>query len=164
MRQEESVSGFTDPSIHRQCWEHSRNFIQHEDNLIDHRLTWLATSQTIFFAGYVLQFTAMAPSSPPRFLKWGIPLFGIISCLLIYASILAALIAWGNAHRSYLGHIETGSADEADVSAVRDVSACARFQLPLTPGTRRTDVLGYLSPRALPILFLLGWIALLVAG
>lgn len=165
MKVDTDAGGVTAEPVHRTCWEHARNFIQHEDNLIDHRLTWLATSQSIFFAGYVLQFTAEEKSPPPSFLKAGIPLFGIVSCLLVYASIFAALMAWDNAHRAYLRHTGTRPLlDETDAAPPGEPEACERFQLPLTPGTFVTDKLGYLPPRALPLLFLVGWVVLLVAA
>ncbi len=71
----------------------------HEDNLVDHRLTWLLVSQTLMFAGYgvLLDSLARCPSANQashikRLLTY-LPVFGIVTSLLILGSIAAALWA-----------------------------------------------------------------------
>ncbi|MCP4367136.1 MAG: hypothetical protein GY797_03320 [Deltaproteobacteria bacterium] len=68
----------------------------HEDNLINHRLTWLLTSQTIFFSGYglILRYGLIkeniAGNQLDIVLKL-IPYLGISTGLLVFFAILAAV-------------------------------------------------------------------------
>ncbi|MEB3325512.1 MAG: hypothetical protein VKM17_09295, partial [Cyanobacteriota bacterium] len=44
-------------------WKRIRSAIEHENTLVNHRLTWLLTSQAFLFAGFGLVFTSMKNSS-----------------------------------------------------------------------------------------------------
>lgn len=69
----------------------------HEDNLINHRLTWLLTSQTIFLSGYGLIVRygvgkgSIADSNLDHVLEL-IPYIGISTGFLIFCAILAGVM------------------------------------------------------------------------
>lgn len=70
----------------RQKWEH-------EDHLINQRLTWLLNSQSLFFAAYALALQATSsPKVDPRVFKFlsYMPWIGIFSSILILIGIIAA--------------------------------------------------------------------------
>ncbi|TWW09427.1 hypothetical protein E3A20_14400 [Planctomyces bekefii] len=62
---------------------------QREDDLINHRLTWLLTSQGLLFAGYGWIF----PQPQLSGLAWVVAYLGLISSLLIAAGLVGAVIA-----------------------------------------------------------------------
>lgn len=45
-------------------WKRTRAAIEHENTLVNHRLTWLLTSQGFLFAGFGLVYTSKKDSSP----------------------------------------------------------------------------------------------------
>ena len=70
----------------RQKWEH-------EDNLINQRLTWLLNSQSLFFAAYAIALQAVSSPNPdPRVYKFltNLPYIGITTCVLILLGVIAA--------------------------------------------------------------------------
>jgi hypothetical protein len=70
----------------RQKWEH-------EDNLINQRLTWLLNSQSLFFAAYAIALQAVSSPNPdPRVYKFltYLPYIGISTCILILFGVFAA--------------------------------------------------------------------------
>lgn len=72
----------------------SRNRIVHEHSLINNRINWMLTSQTIFFGIYAMLITDTGISND----KYGyfvdlIPWLSLVTGVLIYVSILAAILA-----------------------------------------------------------------------
>ncbi len=71
----------------------------HEDNLVNHRLTWLLVSQTLMFAGYGVLLDSLGRCPSPsqashiRRLLTYLPFFGIATSLLILGGIVAAVWA-----------------------------------------------------------------------
>ena len=80
--------------------------IDKENEFINHRVSWLLTSQSILGTAYVLASRAGAaqPGTVPDFLSW-LPKLGLISSCLIYISIFAAIrgITYIRAERPGLG-------------------------------------------------------------
>jgi hypothetical protein len=108
----------------------------HEDELINHRLGWLLTSQTILYAGYGLLLQVPGEKSNPQadggnqikdltqVLGW----IGIATSIFIFLSIVAAVTAL----------------------------CVLRKKGGLNPG-RVAFHLGLVSPLSLPLVFLAGW-------
>jgi hypothetical protein len=129
-----------------------RNRIEHEDNLVMQRLSWLMASQSFLFTAYAIVTNGLAGSPPAAenifvnrlsTLAQIIPIVGLLNSLLILVSILAALKAIRELRREYLQH---GRILEA---------------IPLqTSPTART--LGLSAPVLLPLLFLAVWLFLLI--
>jgi len=66
----------------------------HEDNLINHRLGWLLTSQTILFAGYgVLLQKQQIPQERVSFMLTLIAGLGAVTSALLLLSVVAAIVA-----------------------------------------------------------------------
>jgi hypothetical protein len=65
-----------------------RHKLDHENELINHRVSWLATSQSFLTGAYVIRFNKDADT--PGFLELGLPILGLVTTLLVYVSILGA--------------------------------------------------------------------------
>jgi len=72
-------------------WNRVRSEIEHEDNLTNHRLTWLLTSQGFLFAAFALIFQAstktdVKPDLVPfyQYVLSGAAITGIISSAFIW--------------------------------------------------------------------------------
>src|SRR5881396_3536683 len=79
-----------------------RERIEHEDNLVVQRLSWLVASQSFLFTAYAIVLNGLTASPPPATatlmhqqmrLSRLIPLAAILTCALIYVSIVAAVKA-----------------------------------------------------------------------
>jgi heme/copper-type cytochrome/quinol oxidase subunit 3 len=116
----------------------------HEDDLLNHRLTWLLVSQTLLFAAYgaVLKIRIDLQSLPvPRteakvevLVRW-LPRFGLITSLLIFFSVFAAALALRELKRRY---------PEAGV----DVKSY-------------TSAMGLIASLGLPLTFLAAWLKII---
>jgi len=79
--------------------ESIRRRLDHEDNLVNQRLSWILTSQAFLLTGYAILLNAPIDLRSPMhvrhhgLLMWLIPLTGIVTVLLIWLAILGALIA-----------------------------------------------------------------------
>jgi len=78
-------------------WKRVRSAIEHENELTNHRLTWLLTSQAFLFAAYVLTFQVSAkndviPEMRPfyRYVLAAIAITGILVCGYLSLGVLAA--------------------------------------------------------------------------
>jgi len=78
-----------------------RDQIQHEDNLIVQRLSWLMAAQSFFFTGYAIIANASPQARSPLLAKQQDLLFNIIpavaciSDILIFCSVIAGVLALG---------------------------------------------------------------------
>ena len=78
--------------------EHIRQLWEHEDNLINQRMTWLGVTQTILFAAYGLLLT-VKPSDcvsnleNQKELVTLLPIIGLATSILILVGIIAAIFA-----------------------------------------------------------------------
>src|SRR6185369_4079974 len=116
----------------------------HEDELINHRLGWLLTSQTILFAGYGVILQAQVQGKSP--IEFGSPhsridnmlrmiaILGRLTSVLLLLSIFAAVLA---------------------------LRAIKRHGRELYPDNT-AFYLGVISPLGLPLVFFVAWVFLLV--
>ena len=128
-----------------------RNRIEHEDNLIMQRLSWLMASQSFLFTAYAIVTNGMTtvPGTGGNVfvnhlstLARIIPIVALLNSLLILISILAALKA--------IRELRDGYRKQPEILGV----------IPLqTSRTART--LGLSAPVLLPLLFLSVWLFLL---
>jgi hypothetical protein len=119
-----------------------RDRIEHEDNLIMQRLSWLLASQSFLFTAYAIALSGLssAPSTATnalmgqeRLLFQLIPVVGILACGLIYLSIIAAVKAirlLRESYRSRFGPEETSLPDIMVGSPIRRLGLAAPLWLP----------------------------------
>jgi hypothetical protein len=125
-----------------------RDQIQHEDNLIVQRLAWLMAAQSFFFTGYAIIANGTPTPRNQLLAKQQDLLFNIIpavaclSDLLIYASVIAGIIALHRLRLTYSQHL----APDDFVPAIQ--------------GSGLTRSLGIASPLLLPLVFLAAWLLL----
>jgi hypothetical protein len=131
-----------------------RSRIEHEDNLIVQRLSWLVASQAFLFTAYAITtngLTNVDPKLAGRFLEQATLLFRLIPtvavsvAVLIYISVLAALRAIRQIRRLY----QTSSISS---------------DLPPIQTSASTRLLGLSAPLLLPLLFVSVWLVLLLNG
>lgn len=125
-----------------------RGGIEHEDQLINHRLSWLVSSQAFMLTAFAISLNAPVLFVNPVYAKLNrllytlLPFTGLISSLLIYPSILGAVLALRKLRRHVRGHALEG--------------------LPPIHGTRLTVLLGHCGPLLIPWVFIITWILLMI--
>jgi hypothetical protein len=123
-----------------------RDQLQHEDNLIVQRLSWLMAAQSFFFTGYAIIANGTPTPRNQLLAKQQDLLFNIIpavaclSDLLIYASVIAGVLALYRLRHTYSRHVAPGES------------------IPAIQGSRLTRWLGIASPLLLPPVFLAAWL------
>jgi hypothetical protein len=128
-----------------------RSQIEHEDNLINQRLSWFLAAQAFLFSAYAILLNAPSQVRLQRFatqqeiLFTLIPLVAIGASVLIYVTVFAAMLAMANLRRLLEGHMKE------EESAL----------LPPVQGYRQTLLLGQASPILIPFLFMISWIVFL---
>jgi hypothetical protein len=131
-----------------------RERIEHEDNLIVQRLSWLMGSQSFLFTAYAITtngLTNLDPKAAGRYLEQAILLFRLIptvaisAAVLIGISILAALRAIRQIRRLY---------------QAKSISP----EIPPIQTAATTRLLGLSAPLLLPLLFISVWLVLLFNG
>lgn len=130
-----------------------RGRIEHEDNLVMQRLSWLMASQSFLFTAYAIVSNALSNSiannngkifvSRLSALEDIVPIVALLNSLLIFVSIVAALKAIKELRREY--HNLPGN---LEVVALQT--------------SRATRILGFSAPVILPLLFLAVWWYLLM--
>jgi hypothetical protein len=139
----ESISGI-------QYYQIIRSQIEHEDNLISQRLSWFVAAQAFLFSAYAILLNA-----PPQTRLQGfatqqeilfslIPLVAIGVSILIYLTVIAALLAMANLRRLLKNYVEDSAL------------------FPPVQGYRQTFVVGQATPILIPFLFMSSWIVLLI--
>jgi hypothetical protein len=128
-----------------------RSQIEHEDNLINQRLSWFVAAQAFLFSAYAILLNAPSQVRLQRFATQEIlfsliPLVAIGVSILIYITVVAAMLAMANLRRLLEGHVKE------EESAL----------LPPVQGYRQTLLLGQASPILMPFLFMISWIVLLI--
>jgi hypothetical protein len=129
-----------------------RSQIEHEDNLINQRLSWFVAAQAFLFSAYAILLNAPSQGRLQRFatqqeiLFFLIPLVAIGVSILIYVTVIAAMLATANLRRLLESH-----AKEKEIAL-----------LPPVQGYRQTLLLGQASPILIPFLFMISWIVLLI--
>ena len=135
-----------------QYYQIIRSQIEHEDNLINQRLSWFVASQAFLFSAYAILLNAPSQvrlqnfATQQEILFSLIPLVAIGASILTYITVIAAMLATANLRRLLKTHM-----NEKD-SAL----------LPPVQGYRQTLLLGQASPILMPFLFMISWIVLLI--
>ena len=128
--------------------------LEHEDGLTVNRLSWLVASQSFLFTAYAITLNGLAAgpggamAERQAMLCRIIPLIGVATTGLIYTGLIASAraVAW------LRGTLRARIADET------------RLGLPPVHSPGAIVALGQVAPRVLPLVFLIVWLALLVAG
>ena len=111
-------------------YEQYRNHVEHEDNLINHRVSWLLIAQSFLLGACVAK--GVYP--------WIVISFGIVSTILTYLSILAAIMALRTIKKKI----------EAD-DDLKD-------HKPLVISTGKIFFCGVIGAYTVPVAFLIVWI------
>ncbi|HTL16000.1 MAG TPA: hypothetical protein VL793_02130 [Patescibacteria group bacterium] len=144
----------TDQTSAVETYKLFRARIEHEDNLIVQRLSWLVASQAFLFTAYAITtngLTGLDSKAAGRYLEQAtllfrlIPTVAICVALLIDISILAALRAIRQIRRLY---------------QAKSISP----DLPPIQTAATTRLLGLSAPLLLPVLFVSVWLVLLLNG
>ncbi len=129
--------------------ESIRSRLEHEDNLVNHRVSWILTSQAFLLTGYaiLLNTSVMLRSElhgrHHSLLMWLIPLIGIITVLVLWLAIVGALITMRDLR---------AAATTRSGAAVNDVH-----------GRKITRWLGLSAPLVIPAVFLVTWLLIALA-
>jgi hypothetical protein len=129
-----------------------RSQIEHEDNLNSQRLSWFVASQSFVFTSYAIVLSNLQPGakSPAveqqqRLLVILIPVVALLTCALIFATIVAGAIAMVNLRKMYKAH-----------------GGSATGGFPPVQGYRLTQLFGQAGPLGLPPVFIVVWLILVV--
>jgi small-conductance mechanosensitive channel len=128
--------------------------LEHEDGLTVNRLSWLVASQSFLFTAYAITLNGLAagPGGPmaarQAMLCRLIPVIGVATTGLIYTGLVASARAMAWLRATFRARI----ADEA------------RLGLPPVHAPGGILTLGQVAPRVLPLVFLVVWLALLLAA
>jgi hypothetical protein len=106
----QSFKEFESPDI--TAWKLARAIIEHENNLVNQRLTWLMTSQAFLFTAFSFLFVAwgkgdlneVRPLIP--YFMLGTGLLGIYICLVVQNGLSRAFISLDNVTKHYYGIVE----------------------------------------------------------
>jgi hypothetical protein len=126
-----------------------RDEIAHEDNLAGTRLNWFIASQAFLLSALAIAHTTRDPATPNLrndFYFPLVPLLAIASCLLIMLGIFGGAVAIRRWRRVLNQMIR----QDSSLPAIGRDGWIMRF--------------GWSAPLLLPIVFLLAWSYLLVAG
>ena len=129
-----------------------RSQIEHEDNLINQRLSWFLAAQAFLFTAYAILLNAPTEVRAQKFaaqqdlLFLLVPIVAIGLSVLIYTTVFAAMIAMAHLRRLLESHVKEQE----------------RTVLPPVQGYRLTLVLGQAAPILIPLLFIVIWIILLI--
>jgi len=133
-----------------------RERIEHEDNLIVQRLSWLVASQSFLFTAYAIVTNGLATQPQSirshfmdqlQLLFQLIPTVGTLTCVLIYVSVLAAVATMRRLRNLY--HSRFG-AEDPNLPAVQTHAPLRLF--------------GYSAPVLLPLVFIVVWLVIWMRG
>jgi hypothetical protein len=129
-----------------------REQIEHEDNLISQRLSWLLASQAFLFTGYAITLNGPVQLHSQRYehhvglLLLVLPIIGIVTALLIWIAILAGLSAMRGLRNDFRRRV--GNTWPEGVPAIQTSGAVL--------------LAGQLGPIIIPVLFLSVWLSVLL--
>jgi|SRR5438309_1494043 hypothetical protein len=129
-----------------------RQQIEHEDNLISQRLSWLLGSQSFLFTAYAISLNGPAQirtkpyESTVSLLIVLLPLVSILSAILIWLAVMAGVWTMAKLRRRYS----------------TTVSKRLRDTVPPVQSTGGALVLGHFAPVLLPALLIVIWLLLIV--
>jgi hypothetical protein len=133
-----------------------RERIEHEDNLIVQRLSWLVASQSFLFTAYAIVTNGLATQpqvTSPHFMNQLqllfqlIPVVGTLTCVLIYVSILAAVASMRKLRNSYHSRFDK---EDGELPPIQTLAPIRLF--------------GYSAPVLLPLVFTTIWLILWMHG
>jgi hypothetical protein len=145
MREEHSISPVEQYHV-------VRSQIEHEDNLVSARLSWLLASQSFLFTAYAITLNGPPLSHFKMFetnaslLIFLLTIVGIVSALLIWVSILAGIAAMRNLKTDFERRV--GPALPSGLPPIQTRGAPLRA--------------GQLGPVLIPLLFTTVWLVLLL--
>ncbi|HEU4342280.1 MAG TPA: hypothetical protein VFU31_11985 [Candidatus Binatia bacterium] len=148
----EEAKAVLEPISRIQYYQIIRSQIEHEDNLINQRLSWFVAAQAFLFSAYAILLNALPQVGVQRFAAQQellfslIPLVAIGVSILIYITVIAAMLAMANLRRLLKTHMEDSAL------------------LPPVQGYRQTFLLGQATPILIPFLFMSSWMVLLIRG
>lgn len=129
-----------------------RQQIEHEDNLVSQRLSWLLGSQSFLFTAYAIslngpvQIRSKALESTLGLLIVLLPLVSILSALLIWLAVMAGTWTMYKLRHRYEKALKQTFGDE----------------IPPVQSMGGALVLGHFAPVFLPALFIVVWLLLMV--
>ena len=125
--------------------------IGHELNLINHRISWLATSQSFLFVAVATLLAAGSEHAHPAVMLFllSIPVVGLVLCIQVFRSVRAAL------------KVLTNQLLPERAALVSELNRLAGTNFaPLGPD-RVTDFEGALPAKWIPSSFIVSWIVVL---
>jgi hypothetical protein len=139
-------------------WKRIRAAIEHENNLINHRLTWLFASQLILFGGFFTIMQSLITKDlkllqEPLFqsLLLLFPIVGVSVSVIILVSLHAATKQIGSLEDWWFcNHLD-------DISSVREPRDMLNHKEPPINGIFDMRVYHILSVRWLPLPIIVGW-------
>lgn len=125
--------------------------IGHELNLINHRISWLASSQAFLFLAVATLLTTLSKPTHQAVVVFlfGIPMAGFVLCLQVLRSVNAAFSV-----------LERHLLQERKLITDEINGICGTDLAPLGPD-RLTDFVGALPAKWIPSTFMVSWVVVL---
>ena len=129
-----------------------RQQIEHEDNLVSQRLSWLLGSQSFLFTAYAIslngptQIRSKQLEAHLGLLLVILPLVSIISAFLIWIAVLAGTWTMYKLRRIY----------------EREFAQSFGNQIPPVQSTGLALLMGHFAPMILPLVFMVVWLLLVL--
>ncbi|MGB8353700.1 MAG: hypothetical protein WCD79_07435 [Chthoniobacteraceae bacterium] len=143
-----------DQQFSAEYYDQVRQQIEHEDDLITQRLSWLMASQSFLFSAYAIILNGLQPKpGAPTALEISkldfchfVVVAGILSTSLIYASICGGMLEISHLKKLWLAH----------------QSPDALLRRPPIQSSGLSFILGQSAPRFLPAILIVLWLYLLL--
>lgn len=140
-------------SIELEFGDAVRRQIEHEDVLIVNRLSWLIASQSFLFTAYAITLNGPVQTRVASLAAKQDMVMHLVSAL--------ALASCATIYLGVVGGIRLMAGLRAELARHHAANACV--YRPRIQGTKLTLALGHTAPLALPPMFAMAWIALLLA-
>ena len=127
-----------------------RRRIEHEDNLVNQRLSWLVAAQAFMLTAFAISLNAPPTSRLPAYAAANSALIA----LLLYVAIACVIIIWV----TLVGAIWSMILLRAQAVAITLPNDLPVQSKPVIRG------LGLAAPIGIPIVFLIFWVVVIVAG
>ncbi|MCJ8210518.1 hypothetical protein MUY27_12440 [Mucilaginibacter sp. RS28] len=129
----------------------SRAQIEHHDNAVNQRVIWLSIGQSFFFNVYAMLVTAKAPSpelmNKQKMLAVIFPVAALLVAIFTLVDVLAGLF--------YIRKLRWNYKNQTDGSS-------GEGMFPMINGTKWDRRFQRISPIAIPVIFIITWIYLLM--
>jgi hypothetical protein len=149
-------------------WKRIRAAIEHENTLVNHRLTWLLSSQTLLITAYILSFiqwskvteiNAQSKSVYPAILLI-LALFGVVLSIFIWRTLLRAASQLHRLERWWYGDRSCSELLKRK-SIMRGVPFGEEENLtmynPPIQGRNRGRIDGFINGESIPVIFIAAW-------